>query len=257
VFTSPAYFNIGAEGLDPVDGSLIYGKFGGLALTLHESFPGHGQQVPLAQEVDCKISPNSSAPTSFVEGWALYTEQFGYWLNYSQIFSPKGLYGDPAQELGYFNANMLRSTRLVEDTGIHYFGWSYDQSWEYMNGNGFLSGMSQSETKRYIAMPAQALGYMLGKLKINEMRNETQSDLGGGTGIGKSGLWDPVEFNMLLTKFGGGTMSDLENLVNTYILYKMQGSTGSGSLEGMFGYDMVSQMFSSCLPVVGYGRTTV
>lgn len=186
---------------------------------------------------------NASAPTSFVEGWALYTEQFGFRLNFTPS-TPNGLYTDIYQQLGYWNANMLRSNRLAEDTGLHYFGWSYDYAWQFMASNGFIDSIAQSETRRYISMPGQALGYMLGRLQILSMRTTAQQSLGI--------AFDPVEFNMVLTKFGGGMLNDLTQLVNTYISVK---KNPNADHSNEFGNDLISQLFSPCLPTVGYGKS--
>jgi len=244
IFISPAYFNLGVEGTD-TGGNEVFHRYGAVSLLLHEAFPGHGQQVPLSQEVDCQISANATAPSSFVEGWALYTENMGFWLNVTSD-TPNGMYTDRYQQLGYWNMNMLRSNRLVEDTGLHSnLRWSYDQAWQYMASNGFIDSAAQSETARYVTMPGQALSYMLGRLKLLEMRAYSESTLGAN--------FDPREFNMVLTKFGGGTMADLDLLVHTYVSIKLDPQNEKDH-KAEFGHDLIEQMFSSCLPVVGYGR---
>jgi uncharacterized protein (DUF885 family) len=132
-------------------------------LFLHEAVPGHHYQISLAQE-------RSSLPNfqrfggnvAYVEGWALYAESLGPEL---------GLFTDPYQYHGHLDDAMLRAMRLVVDTGLHAKGWTREQGIQY-----FLDNSSQSQTdstaeiERYIAMPAQALGYMIGKLKIRELR---------------------------------------------------------------------------------------
>jgi len=138
---------------------------------------------------------------------------------------------------------MLRSNRLAEDTGLHYLGWSYNYAWRFMASNGFIDSVAQSETIRYISMPGQALAYMLGRLQILSMRATAQQSLGAS--------FDPIEFNMVLTKFGGAMLSDLTQLVNTYISVK-QNPNADHSQE--FGSDLINQLFSPCLPTVGYGK---
>jgi len=172
----------------------------------------------------------------------LYLKQFGYSFNVTPA-TPNGLYTDPIQHLGYWKNNMLRCNRLSEDTGLHYYGWTYDYAWNFMASNGFVPFNAQAETTRYITIPGQALSYMLGRLKILSMRATASSALGS--------QFDPVEFNMVLIKFGGATLDDLTSLVNTYVTVKLN-PTADNSNE--FGYDLISQLFSSCLPTVGYGK---
>ena len=57
---------------------------------------------------------------AYKEGWGLYSEFLGHDL---------GLYeGQPLKELGYIKGDLLRSARLVVDTGIHRYGWSRENA---------------------------------------------------------------------------------------------------------------------------------
>ncbi len=245
LFTSAARYNVGVHGLD-AGGNPIFDRVGATSTCLHEAFPGHGLQVPLAQEVDCQLSAFASAPTSFVEGWALYVETFGF------VF---GLYDDLIQRLGHYNANMLRANRLQADTALHSTagggnGWSYDQAWQSMAANGFAAEYAQTEIYRYITMPGQATGYMIGKLKLLSLREYTKSQL---TAAGVK--FDPLEFNLVLTKFGGATLDDLQQLIETYVAVKIGVSDlDDGPESELFGYDLITNMFSATLPVIGLGR---
>jgi uncharacterized protein (DUF885 family) len=140
-------------------------------LYLHEGAPGHHFQISLAQE-------NSELPafmrfggnTAFVEGWALYAETLGPRI---------GMLTDPYQYFGHLNDQMLRAMRLVVDTGIHAKGWTRDQSIKYMLDNSSMSRTdATSEVERYIAIPGQALAYMTGRLKIQELRDRAERELG-------------------------------------------------------------------------------
>jgi len=246
IFTTPARYNIGVQA-HVANGSEVFDKFGGVSTTLHEAYPGHGLQVPLSQEIDCSVSVFSSAPTAFVEGWALYVEQFGYTFGKSAQ-SPKGMYTDPFQELGTLNNDMMRANRLQEDTGLHFMGWDYDQAWQTMQSNGFPAEYAQTETFRYISMPGQATGYMIGRLKLNDIRTYVQSAL-----TARGMVFDPREFNMVMTKFGGASLSDLDQLAHTYVAVQTSNSFDS-SLSSLFGYDLITKyLFAASLPVVGYG----
>jgi uncharacterized protein (DUF885 family) len=140
-------------------------------LYMHEGNPGHHFQSMFAIE-------NEELPefmryggfTAFSEGWGLYAESLGYEL---------GLYDDPVDRLDALQGGeLLRAVRLVVDTGMHALGWSREKAIEYMVANGQPRDFAESETARYIVMPAQALAYKTGELKIKELRAKAKAALG-------------------------------------------------------------------------------
>ncbi|HYD11276.1 MAG TPA: DUF885 domain-containing protein [Allosphingosinicella sp.] len=141
------------------------------ALSLHESVPGHHLQIALQQEVE--IAPfrrNFAFFTAFTEGWGLYAESLG---------GEMGLYNTPERRMGELSYQMWRATRLVVDTGIHAFGWDKARAIAYMRDNTALSEANiEAEVNRYISWPGQALGYMIGRLKILELRARAERALG-------------------------------------------------------------------------------
>ena len=105
-----------------------------------------------------------------MEGWALYAEQLG---------KEVGFYQDPVSDYGRLSSELFRAVRLVVDTGIHSKGWSRDQVVEFFRKSGAVDEPTiQSETDRYISWPAQALAYKLGQLKIRELRERAEKELG-------------------------------------------------------------------------------
>jgi uncharacterized protein (DUF885 family) len=141
------------------------------ALSLHESVPGHHLQIALQQEMD--IAPfrrNFSSFTAFTEGWGLYSESLG---------EEMGLYDTPARHMGELSYQMWRACRLVVDTGIHAFGWDKARAIQYMRDNTALTDTNiEAEVNRYISWPGQALGYMIGRLRIIELRHRAETRLG-------------------------------------------------------------------------------
>jgi uncharacterized protein (DUF885 family) len=100
----------------------------------------------------------------------LYAEQLG---------KEVGFYQDPASDYGRLSSELFRAVRLVVDTGIHAKGWSRDQVVEFMRKSGAVDEPTiQSETDRYIAWPAQACSYKIGQLKILELRDRVNKELG-------------------------------------------------------------------------------
>ena len=74
---------------------------------------------------------------------------------------------------------MWRACRLVIDTGIHAQGWTRQQALDYLSDNTSLSAANvRAEVDRYISWPGQALAYKLGEMKILELRQRVEADLG-------------------------------------------------------------------------------
>ncbi len=74
---------------------------------------------------------------------------------------------------------MLRAIRLVVDTGFHYKHWTRQQVVDYFHDHSAIDEPSvQSETDRYMAWPAQALGYKIGQLEILKLRQYSKDQLG-------------------------------------------------------------------------------
>jgi uncharacterized protein (DUF885 family) len=142
-----------------------------VALTLHESAPGHAMQMPLAAE-------NSGLPqfrrdaylSAYGEGWALYCEKLG---------DDMGMYDDPYDRFGMLSYQMWRAARLVVDTGIHTQGWSRERAQQFLHDNTALSDHEiETEVDRYIAWPGQALSYYMGELAFQNARARAEKALG-------------------------------------------------------------------------------
>jgi uncharacterized protein (DUF885 family) len=147
------------------------------ALSYHEGIPGHHFQVSLANEKDfgTYLRPEGSGSTAYIEGWALYTEKM------TREF---GAYQDPYSDFGRLSMEMLRACRLVVDTGIHYKNWSRQRAIDYiMKHTPETLDNVTAEVDRYAVMTAQATAYMIGKLKIEEIRAAAEAKLAGGFDI--------------------------------------------------------------------------
>jgi uncharacterized protein (DUF885 family) len=141
------------------------------SLTMHESVPGHHQQIAIAQELDLPVFRRYGVSfAAFTEGWALYAERLGIEM---------GLYDTPEKEMGRLSYEMWRACRLVVDPGIHAKGWTRDQAIEYMLAQTALSrGNIEAEVNRYITWPGQATAYKVGELRIRELREQAERRLG-------------------------------------------------------------------------------
>jgi uncharacterized protein (DUF885 family) len=170
------------------------------ALAFHESVPGHHFQIALAQELDLPRFRRLADFTAFVEGWALYTER---------LADDMGLYSGDLQRLGMLSFDSWRACRLVVDTGIHAMGWSRDRAVEFMRDNSPLAlNNIENEVDRYIAMPGQALAYMVGRLEIERLRAEAEAKLGAEFNV--------TGFHDALLEHGSVPLSTLSRLIEEW-----------------------------------------
>jgi uncharacterized protein (DUF885 family) len=142
------------------------------AIAYHEGVPGHHMQRSIQQLLTGlpKFRQHGLGFNAYVEGWGLYAERLG---------KEVGFYQDPVSDYGRLSSELFRAVRLVVDTGIHSKGWTREQVVEFMRKSGAVDEPTiQSETDRYISWPAQALSYKLGELKISELRERAQKELG-------------------------------------------------------------------------------
>ncbi len=147
-----------------------YGSTGMVTLFLHEGQPGHHFHIALLQELKLPNFRKFGGNNAYTEGWALYAETLG---------KEMGLFDRPEDYFGHLNDEMLRAVRLVVDTGMHAKGWTREQSIQYMRDKlGYSEALAKSETERYMAWPAQALGYKIGALKIAALRARATAALG-------------------------------------------------------------------------------
>ncbi|MES2263185.1 MAG: DUF885 domain-containing protein [Pseudomonadota bacterium] len=192
----PAIFfaNLRAPGETP--------KFSMRALVYHEGIPGHHMQIGLAQEMQGVPLFRKVIPfTAYQEGWALYAE----WLA-----SELGLDKTPLDTLGRLREEMMRATRLVVDTGIHYKRWTREQAIAYMMEH---TGMGEvdvtAEVERYFVQPGQALAYKVGMLKILMLREQAREALGD--------RFDLKQFHSEVLSHGALPLKVLEHVVSDWV----------------------------------------
>ncbi|MFT6472662.1 DUF885 domain-containing protein [Qipengyuania profunda] len=178
---------------------------GNVTLYLHEGAPGHHFQISLARENEALPAfMRFGGNTAYVEGWALYSETLGYEM---------GFFDDPWNRYGTLQDEQLRAMRLVVDTGLHAKGWSREQAIDFMLAN---SGMTRTEVvaevERYIAIPTQALAYKVGALKIQELREKAEEQLGEN--------FDIREFHAEVLDTGSLPMPVLEAKIDRWIASK-------------------------------------
>lgn len=141
------------------------------ALTLHEAVPGHHVQIALQQEAaDQPYFRRQANVTAFTEGWGLYSEFLG---------EEMGFYRTPYERFGRLSYEMWRACRLVADTGLHWLGWSEEQARACFRDNSALAPHNiETELQRYIGWPGQATAYKIGEIRLREIRQRAERELG-------------------------------------------------------------------------------
>jgi len=171
-------------------------------LFLHEAVPGHHLQTARALELgELPMFRRTANYVAYSEGWALYAETLGEQL---------GLYQDPYSRFGHLQMQIFRAARLVVDTGIHALGWTRAQAIDWMaERTGLAREFAESQVDRYYAAPAQALGYMIGELKIIELRDRARALLGD--------RFDLRRFHMAVLDSGALPLAVLDQRIDAWI----------------------------------------
>lgn len=169
-------------------------------LAYHEAVPGHHLQIALANELNLPVFRRKAHFTSYIEGWGLYAERLAKDVGWYE----NDIYGD----LGRLQFEAMRAARLVVDTGIHHYGWSNEQANNFhMENVGFNGSIA-----RYSVWPGQATAYMVGMLKILQLREQAQLALGEN--------YNMRDFHDVVLNSGAVPLDVLETLVEDYITQK-------------------------------------
>ena len=173
------------------------------SLTFHETIPGHHLQLAIAVERGEQSHPISRYldNSGYSEGWGLYSER---------LADEMGLYSSDLDRMGMLGDQAARAARLVIDTGIHEFGWSRQQGVDYMTAHTTWPPQDiETEIDRYIIWPGQATAYMLGMLKIRELRRKAEAAFGPSFRI--------ADFHDRILEDGSVTLGMLEEKIAHWI----------------------------------------
>ncbi|XP_076453854.1 uncharacterized protein LOC143288997 [Babylonia areolata] len=185
-----------------------------LPLALHETNPGHHFQESYTRRFDIpgyraeamngrlfSVPFHFPVYSAYAEGWALYAEYLG---------EEMGLFEDPFYLFGRYCSEIFRACRLVVDSGIHAFGWSRQRAITFLsNYSDFPASQIAAEVDRYITWPGQACAYKVGEIKIKELRQRAEEELGR--------RFEVKEFHHEVLKVGYVPLDILEEVVSEWI----------------------------------------
>jgi uncharacterized protein (DUF885 family) len=174
-------------------------------IAAHEGAPGHHFQIARQQElVGIPKFRKFGGYGAYMEGWGLYSER---------LANEMGVYKTPYDRFGMLSLQVWRAIRLVLDTGIHSKRWTREQAIAYFKANSSVSDTDIArEVDRYFNWPGQATSYMVGQLKIAELRKRAESELGP--------RFDIRDFHEAVLSEGALPLDILEEQVTRYIAAK-------------------------------------
>ena len=131
----------------------------------HEGFPGHLYQTVMTYESGIEPVRSILNYSGFVEGWATYVE--------FQSYHYAGLNDDVATVLE-LNQDATLSLYASTDIGIHYDGWTLEDTKKFWNNYGITNDDAiESIFELIVEEPTHYLKYYVGFLKFEELKKET------------------------------------------------------------------------------------
>jgi uncharacterized protein (DUF885 family) len=169
--------------------------------TYHEANPGHHFQISLEHDLadrpPLRRFGGILAGSAFIEGWGLYSER---------LADEMGLYQTDHERLGMLDSQAFRACRLIVDTGIHALDWDRERAVRQMMAGGLSELDARIEVDRYIALPGQALSYMIGMLEIRACRERAAT---------ANGAFDLRDFHDRLLALGSVPLPALRREMGT------------------------------------------
>lgn len=172
-------------------------------IAYHEGLPGHHMQISIAQELTGIPTFRTQASfTAYAEGWALYSEALAKEM--------PGTFTTVYSDFGRLGSEIWRAIRLVVDTGMHHKGWSQQQAVDYFSSNSPAPlAAIEAEIRRYLVIPGQATTYKIGMIRIQQLRQYAEKELGE--------KFDIKLFHDTVLDGGALPMSMLERKVKTWV----------------------------------------
>ena len=140
----------------------------------HEGFPGHMYQNIYFKNTDANVLRKVLKNSGYVEGWATYAELFSYEFL-------RGTYDDNVLDFLKLNDQINGIITARIDIGIHYEGWTKEQTEEYLgnyistynkNSPSYEPGKVDALYEQLVEVPTNSQKYFFTYLKLEDMYNK-------------------------------------------------------------------------------------
>ncbi len=139
------------------------------SICFHETYPGHHLQFWWSK-LNANALRRQFPSTLYLEGWALYCEQ---------MMEENGFFETPELRLWQLKNTAWRSVRMMIDSGLHTGRLTLAQAAQLLvDRAGLEPNTARGEVLRYTTSPTQPSSYMLGKLRMLELRAAYQRSAG-------------------------------------------------------------------------------
>ena len=166
----------------------------------HEGFPGHLYQTVMSYETDIDPVRNLLYFGGYTEGWATYVEMISY------------QYADVDPDAAHFlqqNQSALLSLYASTDLGIHYDGWTREETAKFWKDYGITNKATTDWIYEYIVgEPGSYLKYYVGYLEFLELREYAMETFGSN--------YNDIDFHQALLDIGPATFDVVEAYLDDY-----------------------------------------
>lgn len=166
----------------------------------HEGFPGHLYQTVMSYEADIDLVRNLLYFGGYSEGWATYVEMISY------------QYADVDENAASFlqnNQSALLSLYASTDLGIHYDGWTLDETAAFWRDYGITDNATINWIYEYIVgEPGSYLKYYVGYLEFLELKEYAMKTFGAD--------YNDIAFHQALLDIGPAPFALIEEYLDDY-----------------------------------------
>lgn len=152
-----------------INNSIVTHDLYGFTTLAHEGFPGHLYQTVMSYEYDLPEIRTILDYPGFTEGWATYVEIMSY--DYTDLDS------DITSFLKHNQSSTL-SLYASSDIGIHYYGWDYEDMYNFWGSYGITDSDTINEiTQLILSEPGNYLKYYVGYLEFLSLQDFAKNTL--------------------------------------------------------------------------------
>ncbi len=146
-------------------------------LTIHEAYPGHYVQLEWSNRCPSLVRRVLQSGT-FIEGWAVYTEQMMLDQGYGG--------GDPALRLMQLKFYLRAVCNALLDHGMHCEEWSDEKALAFLVNDAFQTeGEARPKIVRAKQSSVQLSTYFAGRTAHHRLRQEIQREQGESFDLGR------------------------------------------------------------------------